>query len=192
MFHEIKTLRLKKRNSSAKLERIEGIVEKEGQVRIKELGKGSVSESNECALWKFKKIKIMMLDYLQKNGEAIEIFKYKYDERFGEINLKMQKIETALKKIMENSEAMLRVSSTNMSAMVARLEKMHKERSFVDLEMDVGVSSSKDIPPSMRRTKQRTKVMEAPMPQDLLDLKEATNTMLILEKEATNSLNIFM
>lgn len=87
---------------------------------------------------------------------------------------------------------MLRVSTTNMSTMVARLEKMHNDRNFVDLEMDVGVSSSKDIPRSMRRTRQSTKAVEAPMPQDLLNLKEVAKTMMMLEKEAIDSLNIFM
>lgn len=46
---------------------------------------------------------------------------------------------------MENSAAILRVSATNMSRIVARLDKMHNDRNFVDLEMDVGVSSSKEI-----------------------------------------------
>lgn len=31
----------------------------------------------------------MMLECLQKNGEAIELFKNRYDEKFGEVNLKM-------------------------------------------------------------------------------------------------------
>lgn len=93
---------------------------------------------------------------------------------------------------MENSAAMLRVSATNMLALVAILEKMHNDRNFVDLEKDVGVSNPKDIPRTSRRTKQSTKVVEAPLPQDLLDLKEATKTMMMLEKEATDGLNIFM
>lgn len=87
-----------------------------------------------------------MLECLKKDGEAIKSFRGRYDEKIEEVNKKMQKIEEALKKIMENSVAMLRVSATDMNALVTRLEKMHNEGNFVDLEKDVGVTTTKDTP----------------------------------------------
>lgn len=46
-------------------------------------------------------------------------------------------------------------------------------------------------PRTTRRTRQSTKLVEESLPQDLLGLKEAAKAMLLLEKEASQALDIF-
>lgn len=103
----------------------------------------------------------------------------------------MMQIEEGMKKIMENSVAMMKVSTVNMNALVSRLERIHNEKNVVDLENEVGASSLKMTPCTTRRTRQSTKLVEESLPQDLLDLKEATKAMFLLEKEASQALDIF-
>lgn len=133
----------------------------------------------------------MMLECLKKNSKAIELLKNRYDQKIEGVNKKVMQIEEALEKIMENNVAMMKVSTTNMNALVTRLEEIHNEKNVIDLEKDTGVSSLKAVPCSSRRTRQSAKMMVNSLPRDFLDLKDVAKTMLMLEKEASQALNVF-
>lgn len=101
---------------------------------------------------------------MKKNGEAIELLKNRYDQKIEGVNKKVAQTEEALKKIMENSAAMMKLSATNMNSLVTRLEKIHNEKNVIDQEKDVGVSSLKVVPRSSRRTRQTAKMMVDSLP----------------------------
>ncbi|XP_059073267.1 uncharacterized protein LOC131874065 [Cryptomeria japonica] len=101
----------------------------------------------------------------------------------------------ALKKFMEHSLKVLKVSSQNMNDFVACLEKNKQNKEMVIID-DVPATSS--TPHSSRRkTRQTTselemKTKDTHQMQENKDLKEVANAMMMLVKDTKESIQIFI
>lgn len=74
---------------------------------------------------------------------------------------------------MEDSHKMVKSTINYMRIVVAKLEKFHQDRVFVDLDQDKDLGIEDTSSPS-KRTRASTKKRFAKMPQDIMDLKDMT------------------
>lgn len=100
-----------------------------------------------------------MANWLTKNVEEIEKVKDRYDNKFREAKQRINKCETTLRKIMEHSHKIVESLTDNMNTLVAKLEKLHRDKFFVDLdqEIDLGIEDTSSPSKRMREsTKNKT------------------------------------
>lgn len=126
--------------------------------------------------------------------DVVRILKEKGESDNGLINNQIQKTKSALRKFMEHSLVVLKVSSQNMNALVAFLEKDNQNKENVIIHDELASSSVQHS--SRRRTRQNASELELKTKgnqqmQENKDLKEAANVMIMLVKDAEETINIF-
>lgn len=126
--------------------------------------------------------------------DVVRTLKEKGEPDYELINNRVQKTASALRKIMEHSLVVMKVTSQNMNVLVVCLDKDKQNKDTMIFNDESGSSSVQQS--SRHKTRQNAKELELKTKgnqqvQESKDLKEAANAMMMLVKDAEETINIF-